>query len=311
METRPAQAYAVAILAGQLPHRMESEPQNSLFAIVRKEFRMRQFSILTVVALLFAASVAAQSQAPPQNPPATEQKSDAQDDADRPKLKTRPANQIMLAAGTQLPLVLHNTVSTRNAKKGDPIYLETLFPITQDSKIIIPAGSYVHGEIVEAKRPGKVKGRGELIIRLDTLILPNGYTVSFNAIPSNAGTGGNETVEEEGKVKGDTDRANDAGTVLRTTTMGGGIGTMAGAAAGNVGRGAGIGLGVGAAAGLLTMLMTRGPEVELPRGTTLDVTLDRPLYLDAERINFTDPGRASSLAGPPNRQPVRTNRFPY
>jgi hypothetical protein len=38
--------------------------------------------------------------------------------------------------------------------------------------------------------------------------------------------------------------------------------------------------------------------------------LDRPLYLDASKINFTDPGRASSLAGPPNRQPQR-QRVPF
>jgi type IV secretion system protein VirB10 len=268
-------------------------------------------TILIACGFLLATGVSAQMIPPQNSSSAPPQKQEGIDDADRPKLKARPANQLMLPAGTQLPLVLHNSLSTRSAKAGDPVYLETLFPITQDSKIIIPAGSYVHGQVVEAKRPGKVKGRGEILIRLDTLILPNGYTVPFNAIPSGAGTGGNETVEGEGKVKGDTDRMNDIGTVVRTTSVGSGIGAAAGAASGNVGRGAGIGLGAGAAAGLLYMLMTRGPEVELPRGTTLDVLLDRPLYLDAERINFTDPGRASTLAGPPNRQPQRTNRFPY
>jgi type IV secretion system protein VirB10 len=271
----------------------------------------RTLTILMVCGFLLAAGVSAQMIPTQNSSSAPPQKQDAIDDADRPKLKTRPVNQLMLPAGTQLPLVLHNSLTTRSAKPGDPVYLETLFPITQDSKIIIPAGSYVHGQVVETKRPGKVKGRGEILIRLDTLILPNGYTVSFNAIPAGAGTGGNEETDSEGKIKGDTDRANDVGTVLRTTTMGGGLGATVGVASGNVGRGAGIGLGAGAAAGLLYMLMTRGPEVELPRGTTLDVLLDRPLYLDAERINFTDPGRASTLAGPPNRQPQRTNRFPY
>jgi type IV secretion system protein VirB10 len=74
--------------------------------------------------------------------------------------------------------------------------------------------------------------------------------------------------------------------------------------------GIGIGAAAGAAAGLLWTLFTRGPEVELPRGTSLDIMLDRPLYLDASKINFTDPGRASSLAGPPNRQPQR-QRVPF
>jgi type IV secretion system protein VirB10 len=207
-------------------------------------------------------------------------------------------------------LVLHNAITTRNAKPGDPVYLETLFPIVQNNKILIPAGSYVQGEILEAKRPGKAKGTGELRVRLDTIILPNGYTVNFNAVPSNAGTGGNESTDSEGKIKGDTDKASDAGTILKTTAAGAGIGTAIGAGTGHIGRGALIGLGAGAATGLMAVLLTRGPELELPRGTTIEAVLDRALYLDASYINFTDPGRASTIPGPPNRAPTRS-RSPF
>ena len=212
---------------------------------------------------------------------------------------------LLVPAGTKLPLVLHNAVTTRNAHAGDPVYLETLFPIVLNDRIVVPAGSYVQGEILEAKRPGRVKGQGEVRIHLTTMILPNGYTVKFDAIPTNAGTGGSETTAKEGEIKGDTDKASDAGTVIKTTGVGAGVGGIAGRSAGS----AGIGAGAGAAVGLATVLLTRGPELELPRGTTLDVVLDRPLYLDASKINFTDPGRASTLPGPANRQPVR-NRNP-
>lgn len=212
------------------------------------------------------------------------------------------ANTIVVPAGTKLPLVLHNAVSTRNAHPGDPVYLETTFPIVQDNKILVPAGSYVQGEITEAVRPGRVKGTGEMRVRLTTMILPNGYTVRFDAIPSNAGTGGNETTGKEGEIKGDTNKGSDAGTVLKTTGAGAGIGSIAT----RTGKGAGIGAGAGAAAGLAAILLSRGPEVELPRGTTLDAVLDRPLTLDAGKITFTDPGHSSSMSGPPNRAPVRS-----
>jgi type IV secretion system protein VirB10 len=268
--------------------------------------------LLLSIAFVAAAQQPAQQAPPPQNPPAVEPQKAAppSDDPARPELKKR-AERIVLPAGTQLPLVVHNSITTRTAKPGDPVYLETLFPITQDNRIIIPAGSYVHGQVVEAKRPGKVKGRGELLIRLDMLILPNGYTVSFNAVPSGAGTGGNEEVDSEGKIKGDTDKASDVGTVLRTTTIGTGVGAGVGALGGNVRTGMGVGTLAGAATGLMAVLLTRGPEAEIPRGSTLDATLNRPLYLDGAQINFTDPGRASALSGPANRQPVRSNRFPY
>jgi type IV secretion system protein VirB10 len=212
----------------------------------------------------------------------------------------------LVPAGTKLPLVLHNAITTRNVQPGDPVYLETLFPIVLNNKIMIPAGSYVQGEVISAKRPGKVKGKGELQVRLNTLILPNGYTVSFNAVPSNAGTGGNESVDPEGKIHGDSDKGTDVGTVIKGTAIGAGIGGIAGRSAG----GAGIGAGIGAAVGLMTVLLTRGPELELPRGTTLDIVLDRPLYLDASYITFTDPGRASTIPGAPNREPTRS-RSPF
>jgi type IV secretory pathway VirB10-like protein len=212
------------------------------------------------------------------------------------------AERLVVPSGTRLPLILHSAITTRNAHAGDPVYLETVFPVVINEKILIPAGSYVQGEIQEAKRPGKVKGRGEVRIRLNTIILPNGYTVSFNAIPSNAGTGGNESTDNEGKIKGDSDKATDIGTVVKSTGLGAGIGAIAGQS----GKGAGIGAGAGAAVGLATVLLTRGPELELPRGTTLDGVLDRPLYLDASRINFTDPGHTSNMPGPPNREPTRS-----
>lgn len=256
---------------------------------------MRNLSGTLTLFLLVASGVASaqqQDQAPapaPQTPAAT-----------------KPANQYVVPAGTHIPMVLHNAITTRNAKPGDPVYLETVYPIVIDDHILIPAGTYVQGEIDEAKRPGKVKGRGEIRLRLNSMILPNGYSVNFNAVPSNAGTGGNETTDSEGRVKGDTDKTTDIGTVVKSTGVGAGIGAIAGQGA----RGAGIGAGAGAALGLAAILLTRGPELELPRGTSLEAVLDRAVYLDANRVNFTDPGRATSLAGPANREPVR-NKSPF
>lgn len=221
--------------------------------------------------------------------------------AESDNANTNADKYLQVPTGTVLPLVLHNAISTRSAKAGDPVFLETIFPILIGGKITIPAGSYVSGEVTEAKRAGRVKGRAEIRIKLDNLILPNGYQASFDAIPRDAGTGGNEAVGKEGTVQGDSNKAGDANTVAQTTLAGAGIGAIAT----RTGKGALIGTGAGAAAGLAAVLFTRGPEAELPRGTTLDVSLNRPLYLLAEKINFTSPGQASTLPGPPNRQPQR------
>jgi hypothetical protein len=210
----------------------------------------------------------------------------------------KPGSTVEVPTGTNLPLVLHNGISTHSAKVGDPVYFETLFPIMIAGRVVIPAGSYVSGEVTETKRAGRVKGRAELMIKLNTLILTNGYMVNLNAVPRSAGTGGGEKVDNEGKVVGDSNKAGDVGTVAKTTAAGAGIGGLATRGA----QGVGIGAGVGAAAGLMAVLLTRGPDAELPRGTTVDVTLNRPILLDAEKDQFTGPGQASTLAGPQNRE---------
>ena len=217
-----------------------------------------------------------------------------------------PAAKIMVPSGTHIPLVLHNAISTRSARPGDPVYFETLFPVMIDGKVVIPAGSYVSGEVTESKRPGRVKGRGELMIKLTTMILPNAYMVNLNAVPGGVGTGGNETTDSEGKIVGDSEKGHDIGTIAKTTAAGAGIGGLATQS----GRGVGIGAAAGAAVGLAAVLLTRGPDAEMPRGSTVEAVIDRSLYLDADKVQFTGPGQASSLAGPSNREPVR-NKDPF
>lgn len=216
------------------------------------------------------------------------------------------AAKIMVPSGTHIPLVLHNAISTRSARPGDPVYFETLFPVMIDGKVVIPAGSYVSGEVTESKRPGRVKGRGELMIKLTTMILPNAYMVNLNAVPGGVGTGGNETTDSEGKIIGDSEKGHDIGTIAKTTAAGAGVGGLAS----RTGAGVGIGAAAGAAVGLAAVLLTRGPDAEMPRGSTVEAVIDRSLYLDADKVQFSGPGQASSLAGPSNREPVR-NKDPF
>ncbi len=165
------------------------------------------------------------SQTSPQNPASTPTAATAPENS--PPSSTTPGPTVEIPSGTTIPLVLHNGISTHSAKVGDPIYFETLFPIMIAGRVAIPAGSYVSGEVTETKRAGRVKGRAELMIKLNTLILTNGYMVNLNAVPHNAGTGGGETVDNEGKVIGDSSKGADVGTIAKTTAAGAGIGGIA------------------------------------------------------------------------------------
>jgi len=204
-----------------------------------------------------------------------------------------PGERITVPAGTHVAVVLENGISTRSAKAGDSLYFRTSFPITQNNHVVVPVGSYLRGELLESKRPGRIKGRGEFRLRLNTLIFPNGYTVDLNAAPRSADTGGKETMDSEGKVTGPGGKGKDAETVATTTVTGAGIGAIAAGA-----KGAGIGAGIGALGGLGAVLLTRGPEAELPRGSALDIVFEHALALDSSQIQFTNVGQASPIVEP-------------
>jgi len=92
-------------------------------------------------------------------------------------------------------------------------------------------------------------------------------------------------------------KGKDVGTVATTTATGAGIGAIAGGA-----KGAGIGAGIGGLAGLGAILLTRGPDAELPRGSALDVVLEHELALDGNQIQYTNVGQSSPITPPPARQ---------
>jgi type IV secretion system protein VirB10 len=250
-------------------------------------------AVLCVAASPLESTVAAQEppgpqvEAPPPVPPARQSTS-------APRALPE---KIIVSAGTRVAVVLENGISTRSAKPGDSVYFHTNFPITQNNRIIVPVGSYLRGELIESKRPGRIKGRGEFRMRLNTLIFPNGYTVDLKAAPRSADSGGKETMDSEGKVTGPGGKGKDVATVAETTVTGAGIGAIAGGA-----KGAGIGAGIGGLAGLAAVLLTRGPEAELPRGSTLDIVLEREIVLDGSQIQFTNLGQALPITPPVVRQ---------
>lgn len=204
--------------------------------------------------------------------------------------------------GTRIPLTMLNSVSTKHAIEGDRVYLETLFPIMVNGKVVIPPGSSVAGTVTSLKRPGKVKGKGELYVRFDTLILPNGVSRDFKSrLGSIDGRDNQGFDREEGRIKGEGGKAGDAQTVGVGATTGATIGALGGAIGGNMGMGAGIGAGAGVAAALMGVLLTRGPDVVLAKGSTVEMLLDRPLIFEEGEIEFQGSNnfrRSSDGSGP-------------
>jgi hypothetical protein len=233
-----------------------------------------------------------------------------------PKPAEDKAGEFTVTPGTKVPLSLLNSVSTKHSSEGDRIYLETVFPIMVNGRIVIPPGSYVAGTVTQVKKPGRVKGRGELYVRFDSLTLPNGVTRDFRArMSAMDGRASEEFDKTEGKVKSEGNKGGDARTIGEAAGAGASIGVLAGSASGHYGMGAGIGAAAGAAAGLVGVLVSRGPDAILAKGSSLEMVLDRPLLYNETELNF-GPMQAVHVDGggpQPNQKNNGTGnrRFPF
>jgi type IV secretion system protein VirB10 len=206
-----------------------------------------------------------------------------------PPAKSDPpsSTEIVVRAGTHIPLTLANSLNTKQSREGDGVYLETAFPIFIDGRLAIPRGSYVQGTITKAKPAGHVKGKAEMYIRFDTLTLPNGVARDFRSRLGSADASAQGQVDRaEGTISGENRTGSNVGTVARTTGMGASVGSIAGAASGHYGMGVGLGGAAGGLAGLASALGKGGSGVVLPKGTTMEMILDRDLLYKPEELRF-------------------------
>ena len=230
---------------------------------------MRNSALLPLVLIAFTTMVFAQDpHLVPRNPIPQQQPN------------VDPSSDYNVPSGTKIPLRLMQGITSKTAKEGDPVYAQTSFPVTQNNRIVIPEGTYVQGVVLRVVRPGRVKGRAELQMSFTSMIFPNGYTVLLpGAVEGVPGSQTMNTKGSEGTIQGDSSKGKDAATIAKTTAAGAGIGAIAGS-----GKGAGIGAASGGALWLATVLLTRGPEIQLDPGASVEMVLERELNLEGGKL---------------------------
>ena len=187
-----------------------------------------------------------------------------------------PAAAAEIPAGSHTLLRMVNSISTRTAREGDYVYLRTAMPIVANGQIVVPAESYVQGVVSKTVRPGHVKGKAELAIRIEKLTLPSGQEVTIAphlAAVDSEGTGQKVQSGKENEIQGGANTGADAARVAEL----GGAGAAIGGISDHSWSGAGIGAGAGAAVGLAVVMLTRGHEVTLRPGATMDVVFGRAI----------------------------------
>jgi hypothetical protein len=223
----------------------------------------------TLLSLLLLASAAVAQDAPRTSQPGLVPGAHANTD------------EIVIPAGTKVPIKLENAISTKSNQQGDPVYAQTTFPVVLNDRIVIPAGTYVQGRIMQIKPAPRFKGRAEVMMHFTTLIYPSGYTVMLPGSIENAPAVDKAKVKDkEGTIRADSDKGRKAAEVAVPAAEGG---AMAGGLASGSRGGALAGAGLGAAVGVGIAMFSHGNEVKLMPGTTLEVVLQRDVAVNAER----------------------------
>lgn len=218
----------------------------------------------------------------------------------------QPSPTVEVPAGTKMLLALKSGVNTRTARPGDPVYLASTFPVVVGNRVVIPSGVDVQGVVDKVVRPGRVKGRAQVTMHFTTLIFPSGAVVSVpGTVGGVPGSSGPAVNDKEGTIEEPGSKGKDVGTVATTTAAGAGLGGIIGSSSGHSGAGVGYGALAGGVGGLLYTLFTRGNEVDLEQGQTIEMVFQRPLTLEEKDIAVPPPAPGTQQYNPiPPKPPM-------
>lgn len=176
-----------------------------------------------------------------------------------------------LGQGTEIRARLLDRLSTAMNQDGDSFRARVASDVYQGSQILIPAGSEIDGTVVQVSS-GRAGGHGSMLLRPETVVLPDGsrhrlYAQTMDAPGSRTRVGSEGTISPDSRLKKD------------SIEYGGavGAGAVTGAiVAGPVGALAGTLIGAGA---ITVHLLMDHPQATLEPGTVLMFSLTEPLNL--------------------------------
>jgi len=177
-----------------------------------------------------------------------------------------------LAVGTRVSVSLISTLSSSADRAGDTFTAKVLDPIFSKGIEVVPAGSTLRGHVTFVKPPGRVKGKAEMRLVADAIVLQDGHEYTFAGQLTNDAASSVKVKGEEGTVQGE-------GKSKKQAAKEAGIGAAVGAGGGTMaagGTGALYGAGIGALAGLIHTLAKHHKNVVLQPGTEMTFVLTSP-----------------------------------
>lgn len=198
------------------------------------------------------------------------------------------AATVTIPAGTKVLMTSLTALNSISATNESGLYLETIFDVIGQNRVVIPAGSHVQGSVVAAKRPGRAKGRAQLQFHFEKLILPSNQVFPISG--SLASLPGSEyEMKSSGTIQPVDQIDKDAARFVGPVGGAAFVGALA-SGAGGAWRGALIGGAVGQ--GLV--LFKRGDDIHLHQGTRIEMTLDDDLVIPIVPISREKQGPPTS-----------------
>jgi hypothetical protein len=163
--------------------------------------------------------------------------------------------KIVVPEGTEVRVITSDAIDSDKSKIGSTFQASLYAPITVGEEVVVPKNANISIKLLDAASAGKVKGKSEIQIGLDSV------EVQGKRYPLQS-----TTYEEAGKSQGKQ--------TAKKVGIGAGVGTAIGAIAGG-GKGAAIGAAVGGGAGLATQAFKKGDKLQIPPETKIDFTLEK------------------------------------
>lgn len=182
------------------------------------------------------------------------------------------AQSYIVPAGSTLHCRLNQPLSTQLNFQSDPFTATVTEPLIITGRTAIPAGSTVVGHVARLKRPGRVKGVGQMRLWAEKVRLPDGRSFPLNAILVRAnGVKGVKVFGEEGGIRGPSSRRKSIEEIGGLAAGGTVVGLLFAHPV--------VGMALGGSAGFLDRMRRRGQDLTLPSGTQLDYQLIRELVI--------------------------------
>lgn len=177
-------------------------------------------------------------------------------------LQAVPVRQVTIPAGTVLHLRMEQAVGSDISRVEEPVRAALTRPVVLRGGTALRAGSVAIGHVAAVRRAGHLKQRSLVTLRF-TELKPRGEEEAFRIRTRSWSAVGPSLTKRD--VEG-----------LGIPAAGGAI--IGGLIGG--GKGAGIGAAVGAGAGAGRLMVTRGKNVRVPRGSVITVRLTEPVSVE-------------------------------